>query len=222
MQIFVTERGDAGLDLSWKNKPGPFILITKRPSTFLTTELPDNAILHCTITGHGGTKLEPGVNKPEIELDAYNRLCDLYGAAKIVLRVDPIIPTSKGIAIANSILAHSRGRTRISFIDAYPHVRARFKQACLPDLPWDGLHAPLNTRRDVLCSLHAPYRPEVCGEPGLACEGCVSKLDLYVLKIYGGTRGGKQRADCQCLAEKTEALSNRGQCKHGCLYCYWK
>lgn len=30
------------------------------------------------------------------------------------------------------------------------------------------------------------------------------------------------RGGCLCLSCKTELLTCRAQCPHGCLYCYWK
>ena len=32
----------------------------------------------------------------------------------------------------------------------------------------------------------------------------------------------EQRASCSCLSQKVELLSNKKQCHHGCLYCYWR
>jgi len=216
LRIGITERGDAGLDQSWIAKAKEYdgvIAITKAPH--LLPELPGNVIVHCTITGLGGSKYEPGVAKPEVTLKAYERLVNKYGALRIVLRIDPIIPTTKGTDIAYSIWQHNVSRVRISFLDMYSHVVERG----FPRL-WEGLHAPLETRIKIWEHLN---RPEVCGEPGMKCTGCVSELDMKVLGLTGVlSPGGRQRSACACAAEKTEMLSRRGQCAHGCIYCYWK
>ena len=35
--------------------------------------------------------------------------------------------------------------------------------------------------------------------------------------------GITERGDaCLCLAEKKELLTNKSQCLHGCIYCYWQ
>ena len=66
-EIGITERGDAALDTSWfqwvVEEKQPAILITKDPSK-LNRILNDldfapNIIVHATITGFGGTILEP-------------------------------------------------------------------------------------------------------------------------------------------------------------------
>ena len=80
MRIGITERGDAGLDLSWATKlPGNFdysVLITKN----ITQEFLDETIrlhnqgvpliVHATCTGLGGTVIEPHVPAPQAQLTA--------------------------------------------------------------------------------------------------------------------------------------------------------
>lgn len=66
-RVGITERGDAGLDLSWADRLQHClfaILITKNPndkfiSKVLTVTKP--IIVHITCTGWGGTELEPHV-----------------------------------------------------------------------------------------------------------------------------------------------------------------
>jgi DNA repair photolyase len=218
--VGITERGDAALDQSWRNKldtVSGVILITKAPQSLGV--IPVNAIVHCTITGYGGTVIEPGVADPLVTLEAYDKLVDEFGGERTVLRIDPIIPTLKGIARALEIFNHAKGRVRISFLDAYPHVRERFHQQHMK-LPWDEIHWPLPGRRRI-----AEMFPgaEICGEPGLECTGCVSMRDMAALKMTCQLAGAcSQRAACACAANKTELLTRRGQCAHGCLYCYWK
>ena len=65
--IGITERGDAALDMSWENwvfvQRRPAILISKNPMKLYdeVSKLSDsynfqpNIIVHCTITGLGGT-----------------------------------------------------------------------------------------------------------------------------------------------------------------------
>jgi hypothetical protein len=205
----VTERGDAGLDHSWIELAPRYagvIAITKAPH-LLPEALHTNTIVHCTITGLGGTAIEPGVAEPHITLAAYRRIVHAIGPERCVLRVDPIIPTERGLATAHKIIAQRLGRVRISYIDNYK--RLGFK------LPWDTFHAP-----------NRPAIPdtEVCAEPGLPCSGCVSNRDLAALGLSAQTDPGRsgQRPLCACAAFKTELLTNRRPCAHGCLYCYWR
>ena len=233
MQIGITERGDAGLDNSWMQwvfaEKKPAILISKNPKKLLahlsSAAGNVNFIIHCTITGFGGTKLEPNVPVQQESLEIYDKLIDIFGPNRVVLRVDPIIPTSRGIITAEDIIKRAKGRVRISFIDMYPHVKQRFREVGLP-LPFGELfHAKLELRQATLERLQTicECKIEVCGEPDMECTGCVSKLDLDTLGLSNDSdRTGHQRFACACLAAKFELLSNKKPCNHNCLYCYWR
>jgi hypothetical protein len=228
MKIGITERGDAGLDLSWKERMGEVdgaILITKAPHLLLPhLKREDRVIVHCTITGFGGTPLEPGVASPEITIPAAHALVDLLGGERVVLRIDPIIPTSKGMERACYVLDRAWwGRIRVSFLDLYPHAIQRFKARGLP-IPWDGFHAPLATRREAMEELNNIYAGiEICGEPGFECSGCLSQRDLAALGIEEqGSGKSYQRRTCACLGVKTVLLAHRHPCAHNCAYCFWK
>lgn len=226
MKIGITERGDAALHLAWVPwvKEGkPAILITKDPERLCSRlhghDVADaNIIVHCTITGLGGSKVEPHVPKPHGAIHYYKQLVRMLGMERVILRIDPIIPTERGTARARFVASHCETRMRISFLDNYPHVRRRFRDAGLPVLGYD-FHAPLDTRTHIWQEFG---EPEVCGEPGMKCSGCVSAKDLKVLGVEVEPGRSKQRGACMCLAQKHELLNHRGQCKHGCLYCYWK
>lgn len=110
-------------------------------------------------------------------------------------------------------------------LDLYPHVRERFQKAGLP-VPWDGFHAPAAMRaraREVLWQAW-PGDLESCAEGPQDALGCVSEKDYRLLGLPVPQHAGKsgQRAACLCLGTKTELLSSRARCPHGCLYCYWR
>jgi DNA repair photolyase len=225
-EIGITERGDASLNLAWVSwvKEGkPAILITKAPSKLIPV-IKDlglvgiNIIVHCTITGFGGTVVEPGVAKPDVELEAYDNLINLIGLRRVVLRIDPIMPTQEGIASALAVYKRCLGVCRISFMDMYPHVRNRLKTIHYEPF-WSGIHAPLHVRKEVAAKFPGA---EICGEPDLPCSGCVSAQDCEILRITTTNTRANQRNACNCLAVKHELLSNKGQCTHKCIYCYWK
>jgi len=237
MKIGITERGDAGLDLGWMKKLDKVdgaILISKHPAKLLEAlgelsvpEL-DKIIVHCTITGYGNAPIEPNVPHPAQALMAYKNLLQMFGPERTVLRIDPIIPSDRGTIIASSILHHAGGRVRISFLDAYVHVRFRFRAAGMgAATAWEGLHAPLDQRMKSFCTLQAAttHHIEVCGEPGFLCEGCVSLLDFKALKLNAPLSDvwkKAQRPECACATvEKTELLTRKKQCLSRCLYCYW-
>ena len=190
----------------------------------LSEIMPGNLIVYCTITGFGGTVLEPGIKPAEEQLKAYHRWVKDLGPENVVLRIDPIIPTEKGVARAVDVAKHAESRVRVSFIDQYPHVIERFNRLGAK-LPWNTFHAPTQMRLDAYDDVNSVVgiQVEICGEPGFYCTGCVSYRDFDAMGLYEpcGKLGG-QRSMCQCLVEKTEILAFRGQCRHKCAYCYWK
>lgn len=225
--VGITERGDAALDLRWlpwvkENKPA--ILITKNPEKLYNEliRIPGhkdfNIIIHTTITGFGGTIIEPNVPHYAESLKWYKKLVELYTAERIVLRVDPIIPIKKGIDLAKKIISENVGtRVRISFMDLYNHVKIRFKLSGL-QVPYTTIHAPLKLRKKLWKELGYP---EVCGEPGLQCCGCVSEVDCKILNVTHFNKKCEQRQYCACLVNKKELLTSKNPCPHKCLYCYW-
>jgi len=229
LKIGITERGDAGLNMSWVHRTNEFdgiILITKRLSeAFIQQAAKVNSIVHATITGHGSTTIEPNVIPFKESKTMFRRLIEIMGTERIVLRIDPIFPTESGITAALKVYnelhvnTENKTRVRISFLDNYPHVRSRFLKAGVPQLPY-RFHAPLSQRKAI--AAHFPDA-EICGEPGFTCTGCVSERDLKILGLSTDNLAtGFQRQSCACLTTKTEIFSMRGQCQHGCLYCYWR
>lgn len=247
-KIGVTEAGDAGLDLSWVGKLNSVdgaILITKHITpAFMEAVLanPEKIIVHATCTGYGGSVLEPNVPTVDKEFVSVMELVDKgFPKEKMVIRVDPIIPTKKGIETARDTISlfMSNGftRFRVSLIDMYPHVRRRFAEGGLPSPYVESSFYPSNEQISevdaMLRSLWASFgwmgtlSIESCAEPGLEetihC-GCVSRTDLELLglSLYDADCMGFQRRECRCYSGKVELLSNRKRCPHGCLYCYWK
>lgn len=249
-KIGITEAGDAGLDLSWSDKLDSVdgaIVITKYVSPGFRDAVlaaKDKLIVHATVTGFGGSVPEPNVPTPDEEFKAITGLIDAgFPKQKVVIRIDPIVPTPKGIKTAESVfkmfIDAGFSRFRISIIDMYPHVRERFKQAGLP-LPY-GSHGfypsaeQVRTVDKMLLNMFAYYgarRPmpkfEGCAEPGLTnvihC-GCVSGFDLSLLglpKDDSMDGSGYQRRHCKCYSGKTELLESKRRCEHQCLYCYWR
>lgn len=251
-KIGITEAGDAGVDLSWVDKMGSVdgaVLITKCISpNFVDAAMKfkDKIIVHATITGYGGTILEPLVPYPYEQYGAIMYLIEKgFPKEKIVIRVDPIIPTRKGceraLNVIKTFIDMGFNRYRISVIDMYPHVRERFKAVGLP-LPYGLKFSPNESQlravdgmildaKNHLISLGKPLkdlRIESCAKPGLteaiAC-GCISGYDLELLKLYYGSppdKVGYQRKNCMCYSGKVELLEHKQQCPHSCLYCYWK
>lgn len=231
-KIGITEKGDAGLNFAWMNRTREYdgmILITKHLSyRFIELAAKTRSIIHATITGHGGTIYEPRVPSLFMSRQMFAKLIEKIDPNRVVLRIDPIIPTDSGIAKAIYVYQElyekmgKKTRVRISFLDQYDHVKQRFENAGLKPLDY-YFHAPIELRKKI-----ASYFPDadICGEPGFDCVGCISKKDLEILKIdtngIDPKIGGFQREECRCLAYKSEIFEKKEQCKSGCLYCYWK
>lgn len=231
--IGITERGDAGLHtewFDWVRKDRPAILLSKNPCKLydnLKQFSKPNVIAHATITGYGGTILEPNVISVEEAMQGVSSLKTLLGQERVVIRIDPVIPTELGIETAVKVvhLAQEIGifRIRVSFIDYYEHVKQRFKEEEV-DLPWQTFHAPLELRQKALETIQkeAKVEVEICGEPDFKCLGCVSAKDCEILGQEFKHSFAHQRPKCACIALKTELLNHRDRCMHKCLYCFWK
>jgi len=234
MKIGITERGDPSCDRSWVQwvrDGNPTILITKNPLVIYDTIRKIdgvNVIVHCTITGMGGTVFEPNAPPIKDAIEGYHRLIKNYGKDRVVLRIDPIIPTKKGEQIALDVLKvanvlkemrkDDNVRVRISFLDLYPHVKERLLKLGI-GLPDYDFHAPIEIRKKIWEKMG---KPEICGEPDLPVTGCISQIDLDILKVVRIDGESKQRSICACAGNKFELLKSKKQCPIGCLYCYWK
>ena len=102
MKIGITEHGDAGIDLRWKDRLTDMdgaILITKNITNAFTQAVFDVVkntpiILHATCTGWGGTVMEPNVPDYKTQLVNTKHLIDICpDLCDVVLRVDPVFPT---------------------------------------------------------------------------------------------------------------------------------
>jgi DNA repair photolyase len=236
MKIGITERGDAAVNWDiWypkRHTVDGVILITKNPTGDFIDKISNLDVpwvLHCTITGWGNSEIEPNVpSHADVVFGGYLPLAQKFGTEKVVLRIDPIIPTDmRIIEMMSAGPKVLNGRSRISFLDWYPHIQNRFKEKAPQyyneiNKMYNGqLHAPLSLRNEI----KNKYFPnsEICGEPGMECFGCVSARDLAAMGLsHSEVSRSKQRFACACLGIKTELLNNRHPCQHRCLYCYWK
>lgn len=218
------------------------LIITKRLTPKLIEKLvehKDKIILHCTITGMGGTKIEPLVPTKEIMYQHVMELIEKgFPVKQIVLRVDPIVPTEKGIKTALSVIDLFKDsgikRVRFSFLDMYPHVKKRFKENNIP-LPYETFHADEVMRHDAyvqiinFCRAHN-LETEICGEPQIGFLDitlpCLSQKDVDILGLTDKIQliGNKDaRKTCGCPQNKSELIKDKPkQCNNGCLYCFWK
>lgn len=247
----ITENGDASLNYEWESKIREMdgsILITKKLTGIFKNKVIENMhlpfVIHVSCTGYGGTVLEPNLPTYQQTIQEISTLIHYAGfpAEKVVLRIDPIIPTGKGIKLFEDVVRYAQDivpevkRIRISVMDMYPHVRARFEKAGLRDPYEGGFQAPgymfnnLNWKIRQLKDDFPELMFESCAEtklPATEAVGCVSKRDYQILGLPepADTKKG-QRKNCLCVGEKKDMLPfkyNQTGYNHcyGCLYCYW-
>lgn len=238
-RVGVTESGEIAFNLgAFDRLYKANIIITKRLTDKVIEKLvehKDKIILHITCTGWGGSKLEPMVPTVDKTFEKFRQLIDAgFPIEQIVLRIDPIVPTTIGLEKVKLVLDKFRNsgikRLRFSVIDMYNHVKDRFKDAGIK-LPYESFHAPAEVRIKVFNYLDNFCREqnvdlEVCGEPGFMSLSCVSQKDIDILglsdeiELYGSA---EQRKSCGCPANKSELLQKKPtRCQNNCLYCFWK
>jgi hypothetical protein len=181
--IGITEGADPTVNfkwLKWVKARRPAILITKRPDILTHYLHKDfNVIVHCTITGLGHSAIEPYIDDVQTSLQAYHDICKFYTPVRVVLRIDPIIYWGGYAPILKGIASESEGRTRISFLDLYPHVAKRLADKNIKP-PYNAFHMPLEVRQQIWNELG---KPEVCCEPDMPSVPCVSKTDCEILGV---------------------------------------
>lgn len=251
MRIGITERGDASVDMSWAQLPGLIgydgaVLITKNiTDRFIENVHSQNKpiIVHATCTGWGGTQIEPGVPDYKHQLNQLKKLIDSgFPASHCVLRIDPIFPTTNGLTRLRSVLDHFKAmnlcvdRIRVSIVDEYKHVKARYKANGWTPIYGDNF-GPSDEQIAAVAAVLASYAPmqfETCAEPRLAElagnvreQGCISIQDLDIMGFDGSVLSSlyenpQHRFGCHCLSVKRELLHDKHPCKHNCIYCFWK
>jgi len=202
--------------------------------------------IHCTITGLGGTVLEPQVPAPNLMVEESIKVIEKYkiDPKAITVRIDPIVPEFLDLQTieASHTLKAFAGigvkDCRISIVDYYPHVRERFDKLGIkhPDRFQVGI--PLkNLIIDRMFHLTSMYNMKLhlCAEylgpnlegsiyPGVDTEGCASAASwkrLGITDLKPATR--KQREECTCNLSKQDLLAGLSKgCKGGCVYCYWR
>ena len=261
IKIGITEAGDAGWDLSWYDKMmktqslAGVVLITKalwkpefqQKALALFQSKP--VIVHCGITGWGGTNMEPGTKNADETLIALRKFIDSgFPVANIVLRIDPIFPTAEGIQKACDVLKLASHivpdvtRIRISIYDDYHKARAeimsRGYRPIDENTKWknETERRPTDTQANAVASALLRFYPhgqfDVCAEPELEkiypnnfhWTGCISPTDCQIMNLpvpQDASVNRQNRYGCQCLQVKTELLSKKQRCPNNCAYCYW-
>lgn len=200
----------------------------------------DQIYLHFTITGLGGTGIEPGVPPYRRALAQLPALADLAAdPRRISVRFDPLVHWREGSAVrsnrrlfeeaADAAAAAGVRDIRISFAQWYGKAvrRARARGFRYVELSGDDqravaaeLAAAASARGLVL---HACSQPALAGVPGLRPSACIDGGLLEALhprrEPVSRRKDRGQRPACLCT-ESRDIGSYAQACPHGCVYCY--
>lgn len=200
----------------------------------------DQIYCHFTITGLGGTAVEPGSPDPATALAQVPALVELAGAPRRVsLRFDPIVFWREGGRVASNLpffptlarAAASAGveEIRISFAQWYRKAgrRAASRGFDFVDPPEaekrERAKALVEEAREHGLALYACSQPFLTAVTGIRPSACIDGALLEALhprrEPVSETKDKTQRTDCLCT-ESRDIGSYTQTCPHGCVYCY--
>jgi DNA repair photolyase len=219
----------------WTKNPAPML---REPSLREVLGKLDSLYLHLTVTGLGGTAIEPGVPRWE---EVLALLAELYALpalkpAGVCLRYDPLIELvdRSGVALGNLDEELFRGvagtaaragvtQVRTSVVTAYGKALRRLTEAgftLAQDMAGKGRAFIEEVMEPVCSELGMSLR--TCVNPDRGDPGCIDGgllQDLHPLhEPCGLARDRSQREGCRCT--KSIDIGKYFTCEHGCLYCY--
>lgn len=200
----------------------------------------DQVYCHFTVTGLGGTALEPGVPDPEKALAQLEALTAIAGRPdRVSLRFDPVVHWREaGVVRTNAPFFEPAARRaaalglrdlRTSFAQRYEKAVRRFLRAGL-----EFYDPPPEAKREILARMAAlagslGLRLHVCSQralsdvAGVRASSCVDGRLLAELHPAGAAasvrKDRSQRPDCLCT-ESVDIGSYAQACPHSCVYCY--
>jgi len=193
-----------------------------------------------TVTGLGGTPVEPDAPEPEAALAQLPELVALAGTARRVsLRFDPVVFWNDGgtprtnLAFFETAAERAAGTgiedVRISFAQWYRkairRARVRGFEFSDPDesekIKAAARLAEVAARRGL--RLHSCSQVFLTRVPGIQPSSCVDGRflrDLHPRREDASLKKDKsQRPECGCT-ESVDIGSYAQTCPHGCVYCY--
>jgi hypothetical protein len=190
--------------------------------------------IHYTVTGMGGSQLEPATPKTDQAMSLLPQLIELVGSPdRIRFRFDPIVhfilpdgsrytnmPTFH--SLAPQIAAHGIKNVSISWMSEYKKViqrlaRAKIQVYHINQEQWQQeTYQLLTIARMNQLTIHG------CCVPGLPQSQCIDGDLLNRLHPLGWTcsieKAKGQRKTCGCT--ESWDIGWYHSCLHGCLYCY--
>ncbi|UCD58951.1 MAG: DUF1848 family protein [Candidatus Hydrogenedentota bacterium] len=216
------------------------VLWTKDPTNLLRHEALRRCCMHYplyvhfTISGMGGTMLEPNVPPTRRMLALLGPLVEYAGsAARVRIRFDPIVhlrlPDGRTFCNLDSFepIAAEAGRHgvrhfSVSWMAAYKKVVSRLRRHGVAEIPVP----PEQWRKELdwLAGKALEYSVTLhgCCVPGMPVSRCIDGdllSELHPEKLPCSTTKAKgQRDACGCTESLDIGWYN--PCPHGCIYCY--
>ena len=218
----------------WTKNPRNMLLHSELRS--ILKEL-DQVYVLLTITGLGGTALEPGAPKTEHVFRQLPEIIRLIGSPeRLAIRYDPLIDVvhHQKERICNieagrfeQVLhrAHNLGIKRIitSYVTVYQKVEKRLTQNGFEIVqhPLDEI-ADFIQDRMIRRAEKLGITVSTCVQPDLTARGCIDGETL--MRLHPGqercslAKDPSQRDACHCT--KSLDIGQWFACYHNCLYCY--
>jgi hypothetical protein len=200
----------------------------------------DQVYLHFTITGLGGTAVEPGAPSTEQALAQLPGLAGFAGdPRRVSVRFDPVVFWSDGAEVRSNLsefpgIAAAAARIgvrdiRMSFAQWYGKAKRRSVARRFPfvDPPDEAKREHGAALAGIAAAhglmLHACSQPLLAGVPGIVPSACIDAALLESLhpghEPTSRRKDRSQRPDCLCTESK-DIGSYTQVCPHGCVYCY--
>ncbi len=189
---------------------------------------------HVTVTGMGGTRLEPFSPRTVDSLLALDGIVRLAGTPERVrVRFDPIVhlalPDGRHYTNLSNFdgVVSACGRLGVpevitSWMDCYPKVRKRLEANGITPLEVPELAVREEAGRMLERASAARVRLTGCCAPPLESSTCIDGAlfnRLHPLGLECSTaRARGQRPLCTCTVSRD--IGWYTACAHGCLYCY--
>lgn len=200
----------------------------------------DQIYLHFTITGMGGSAVEPGVPDMKETLGQLSQLINIVRTPqRLSLRFDPILfwreegrlrsNLDKGKEIIQKASRQGIKDIRFSFAQWYGKAvrRARKRGFQFVDIPVEQKQEEALRIAKLAashgCTLYSCSQSFLEGIPGILPSSCIDSKYLKSLHPNGeATLSGKdsgQRKECRCT-QSTDIGSYTQSCPNSCVYCY--
>jgi len=200
----------------------------------------DQLYFHFTITGLGGSFIEPGVPPPERTLAQLETLVEIAGRPeRVSLRFDPVVfwegqgKRLTNLAFFESLAARAASleikTVRFSFAQWYGKAKRRAARCGFRYVDPSAEEKLKAARRLVeiaraqgisLFSCSQDFLAEV---PGIEPSSCIDGRLLQTFHPSGEPaselRDKTQRRECRCT-QSVDIGSYTQSCPHSCLYCY--